>query len=492
MLMAVVAADGRPVVFADTNIYYWMGEMQFRPVRYALSPMIGGPRSAATDPDAADEAPAEMQLRRTEMAARSPWFGMMLYAIARQANLWWLTLLQSVAMSFAVHSAWRALLPQARARTWYGLMAGLAGLTTLPFFAGFAMPDVWAGGGVIAALLLVFLRDRLRIWEKAGLWLLALAAMAFHQSNAMVIVPVTFAFAATGVGLNLNTWRKLTAGLFAVAAAVTVPLILNAAYSGAVRHATGEILRSPPFLAARVLADGPGRIYLRKSCAEGQHWALCRFRNLPLNDSQDILWSGDPGKGVFGRANAAERIQIDQEQTRFAIAAVMADPAGAIKAGLGNFGKALSNLQLEDPLRDPHFYLTDPDWRDTYIADMVHAMGPCGSDERACKPRFSEAQSRLWHGGAFLVSLTFVLWVMCRSAWRARLSSHEPIALALTMATAFILTILISNAAVTGVLSGPFPRYQARLTWLLPLIAGLLAIEQLEHRKAFGGDGRRD
>ncbi|HYZ32080.1 MAG TPA: hypothetical protein VE684_07335, partial [Crenalkalicoccus sp.] len=33
---------------------------------------------------------------------------------------------------------------------------------------------------------------------------------------------------------------------------------------------------------------------------------------------------------------------------------------------------------------------------------------------------------------------------------------------------------LLVNAAVTGALSGPHPRYEARLAWLLPL-AGLLA-----------------
>ena len=82
LLFSVVVADGRPVVFADSNSYYWMGQMQLRPVRYALSPWIGGPSRASEDPDAADEAPAEMQLRRTEMAARSPWFGTWLYVVA--------------------------------------------------------------------------------------------------------------------------------------------------------------------------------------------------------------------------------------------------------------------------------------------------------------------------------------------------------------------------------------------------------------------------
>ena len=101
MLLAVVAVNGRPVVFADTNIYYWMGQLEMRPVRYALAPLIGGPTSQASDPDAADESPAEMQMRRTEMAARSPWFGLLLYGVESLGGLWLLAGLQAAAASFA-------------------------------------------------------------------------------------------------------------------------------------------------------------------------------------------------------------------------------------------------------------------------------------------------------------------------------------------------------------------------------------------------------
>src|ERR1019366_542105 len=102
-------------------------------------------------------------------------------------------------------------------------------------------------------------------------------------------------------------------------------LALQAGYVAAVRAATGDQLRSPPFLAARILADGPGRAYLRASCAQGAPWALCRFKALPLNDSQAILWSGDRRKGVYGQTGVAERIRIDQQQLSFVLGAVSAD-----------------------------------------------------------------------------------------------------------------------------------------------------------------------
>ena len=477
LLVSVVVADGRPVVFADSNIYYWMGQMQLRPVRYALSPWIGGPSRASEDPDAADEAPAEMQLRRTEMAARSPWFGTWLYVVAGWGSLWWLTAAQALAASFSVHALWRGLAPRGRTRQWLGLMAGLAAASTLPFFAGFAMPDVWAGLGVVSLAGLMFVRQRIGPVSQAGLGVILLACVAFHPTNGLVLLPsavLAALIAHRGLGRPL---AGLLAGLGALAAAVVLTALMNAAYGGAIRSATGETLRSPPFLAARLLADGPGRTYLRASCGPAgtpPRWALCRFRHLPLTDSQDILWSGDPGKGVFGRASAAERIRIDQQQTDFALHVLASDPLGVVGAAGRNALQTLISVQLDDPLRDPHFYLTDPDWRDTFIADLVHHLGPCGQEERGCRPRFTEAQSILWHGGAFVLALAVIGWRTTRPAWQRGLRrGHERIGETTAVLVLFGLALVL-NAGLTGALSGPFARYQARLAWLVPLGAGLV------------------
>ena len=486
LLLGVVLADGRPVVFADTNIYYWMGEMQLRPIRYALAPLIGGPANVAQDPDAADELPAEMQLRRTEMAARSPWFGMLLYAATGWGNLWWLAGLQALALSFAVHTLWRSLLPRGRNQDWIALMGCLAVASTLPFFAGFAMPDVWAGAGLIAVSSLLFLRDRISLPGQVGLFTLLVASFAFHQSNGMVALLAAGIISLIGTLALKIPFKKLMPGLSALLTGILISLLLNAGYVGEVRKATGETMRSPPFLVARVLADGPGRRYLRSSCASGTDWALCRFRKLPLSDSQDILWSGDPAKGVFGRATTAERIRIDDQQLRFVALAVLSDPIGETAAALANFTTALTNVHLDDPLRDPHYYLTDPDWSDTYIADMVHKLGPCGPNESTCKPRWAEGESRTWHGASFVISLIILACMALPLRQKYQLARKDRDNLNMWMITATMILALIINAAVTGVLSGPFPRYQARISWLVPLMAGLFILHGRQGRKGIG------
>ena len=475
ILVGVIGVSGRPAVFSDTNIYVWMGRLQLRPLRYALGPVIGGPKSEAQDPEVADEQPSELALRRTEMGARSPWFGMTVYIVSALGSLWALAALQSLAASYAIRSLWRV--TGGGALEHLVVMAVLAVGTTLPFFAGFAMPDVWAGVGLVALATLLFLSNRLGRLNITALFLILVAALSFHRSNAPVAGLAALVAAPAAHFLWGVEWRRMKAGLGLLIAAVATASVLDAGYNLAVKAATGDTLRSPPFLAARILADGPGRAYLRRSCAGGATWALCRFKNLPLDNSQDILWSGDPAKGVFGRAGVQERIRIDREQTRFLMAVIAFDPAGSLKSALMNTWRTLISVNLEDPLRDPHFYLTDPDWRDTYIADLVHDMGSCGPSEHDCRPRLNPAMLVYWHSAVCLIALA---WLGVAAAGKR----IRDIALNVELGpiVLFLVASLLFNAAVLGVLSGPFARYQARIAWLLPLAAMLAGAPVLRRR----------
>jgi len=48
--------------------------------------------------------------------------------------------------------------------------------------------------------------------------------------------------------------------------------------------------------------------------------------------------------------------------------------------------------------------------------------------------------------------------------------------------TAVIVFVVVANAAVTGVLSNVEDRYQARVIWLVPLLAGVFVLTWLDQR----------
>jgi hypothetical protein len=45
-----------------------------------------------------------------------------------------------------------------------------------------------------------------------------------------------------------------------------------------------------------------------------------------------------------------------------------------------------------------------------------------------------------------------------------------------------IVAVLIANAFVTGVLAGVVHRYQCRVIWLIPLLAGIVLLQWLQQR----------
>ena len=114
---------------------------------------------------------------------------------------------------------------------------------------------------------------------------------------------------------------------------------------------------------------------------------------------------------------------------------------------------------------------------------MVHRIADCGPAETLCRPRWNEGQSAVWHGGWFVAAVLCAGLMINRRDSRPSRSRTRLTVLALLFGVA-----LIFNAAVTGALSGPFPRYQARLAWLAPLVAGLMLASARRPSKAFGRD----
>ncbi|HEX4095650.1 MAG TPA: hypothetical protein VHX64_02920, partial [Caulobacteraceae bacterium] len=276
MIMAVVLINGRPSVFTDTDDYFIEGRTFAYTIAYALN--IKHPDPPPTDPqDIADaqQAAADLHMSHTEIGARSPYYGLLLYATQRVGTIWLLAVIQAAIGAWMVFLLWRTLIPKAPEWTAYAVQGVVAAASTLPFFAGFAMPDVFSGYAVIATALLLIVWERLARWERAALAVLLGLSITFHASHLLDVIAV----AIVGVGL---LWRlkapAYTARVAAVSAAVAAAVFTGFIYKAAVQLKTGDEMRRPPFMAIRITADGPGRRYLAYACDHGETYALCQFR----------------------------------------------------------------------------------------------------------------------------------------------------------------------------------------------------------------------
>jgi hypothetical protein len=220
----------------------------------------------------------------------------------------------------------------------------------------------------------------------------------------------------------------------------------------------------PPFLMARIIGDGPGRWYLEENCAH-LDWAICKsVGNLPEN-SDVFLWSEG---SVWQSCKDDECDELVREEMPLVLATLRAYPRQEFELALGNAWEQLSEFGVRD------FDATD--W---IPAEMSHAL----PTERA-----SYERSRQSHNGLPLKFVSDVqFWVVilalaviagCALLLRGRL---PPLLVELTAAMIFM---VLTNAVVTGALSMPDDRYEARVIWMVPLIAVLCVMSCFGEKSA--------
>jgi putative flippase GtrA len=489
MLMGVVLANGRPSVFTDTDDYFVEGRTFAYTIAYALHiKQPDPPPSTPEDIADAKQAAEDLHMSHTEIGARSPYYGLLLYASQRIGTIWLTTAIQAAVGAWLVFMLWRAAAPGAPVWTAYATQAAVALGSSLPFFAAFIMPDVFSGYAALSAILLLVFWERIGRIERGALALLLGVAMTFHTSHLLDVAGLLVM-----AGLLYRLFRAR--GHAVVAPMLTVFLAMVGAfgastlYKEAVKLKTGDEMRRPPFLAMRVIADGPGREYLRYACDRGASFVLCQFRNLPLDDSQDMLWSDDRRKGIFNVTTYENRLQMEREETRFVIDAVMFDPIGQVAASIKNWGEQAVLIYLDDPLKNPHYYLTNSYWSTTNLPWLINHAANCGRDHWGCSPRLTVYGSEWLYGVLIVLGLVVVAWRVSLPdlrgpLWRRELDWDEDRA-RLTALLALLIGAVVINAFVCGALSGPFPRYQARITWLVAAAASMAALSKLPALSSF-------
>ena len=460
LIVAMVAAFGHPAVFTDTDDYYSLGH------ELAVDAGIIAPPELS-DADIA-QAKYDAHMGHTQMASRSAVYGVFLFAVEALGTMWLMTVVQALAVAWVVATLWRVALPGRRRWEAVALVAAVTLLTPLPFFAGFAMPDIFAAVAAVAAALLLIYPDRLGRGERWGLAALLVFALAVHTSHVLMAV-VLLAIGGAILAVLRVERRAIVRRLGLVAGLIVLAVAANSAYGIGIRLSTGEPLKNQPFLTARLLADGPGRDYLRHACAAGEPYTLCRFARKPLSGSEDILWSDLPSTGVFMLSDYPTRVKLEDQEGRFVLGTLAYAPVAQTVASLKNWARQLGMVFVDDPVRDPAFYLTDPYWRQTNLPPMIARVEDCGPRHTLCRSRLTVAASKRWHVRVAIVgaavALVALLWPRRRGVSRPR---------RLTATAMFLLAAVVVNAAVCGILSGPFARYQARIVWLVPLVAMLL------------------
>lgn len=373
-------------------------------------------------------------------------YALFLHATSWRVSYWGTAVVQSLVVS---HLAWLMLrvLAEVTPLRHLLLVAGLALLSSAPWFTTHLMPDVLAPIMVLAVVLLGLAPPgALGGGERAWLAFLAALGAAGHLSHLGVLLGLLICLVPVRALCGMPLWPRAGALPLGVAAAGAIAFLVG---SNALMW--GKPVISPfgsVFPLARQLANGPAVDYLRAHCPG---YVICAHLDRVGTDSDRILWDRDSPLWAGG----------DQW--------VMAPEASRILAGtLREHGAAMAL----NALRDSAQQLVKVRIGDSLISDDLDrtVLGNLQRHLPQDEARFLAARQvndRL----AIVLAMNFLILATMVAALAVLLLRWRrgPMGAAVLL----VLLALLGNAVICGATSKPHHRYQARIAWLVPLMAGL-------------------
>lgn len=387
-----------------------------------------------------DSAAFIAQLLQPVMLWDKPWvYGPVVVVSSMWLTLWLPAVAQGWVLSWVLWRVWGVF--RSASPAWHlGLCGFLALASAAPWFAPMLMPDILAPITVLTLFVLAFQPGGQPRWP---LLLTATFAIAAHLAH----LPLAAACAATILWLRPRRFGRVVTPL-----ALAVALLLT---TNIVGH--GRFSLSPygsVFVLARLATDGPARDFLTEVCPD-PNYRLCAWVGRFPTDSDNFMWDGQGPVWTY----PGGPIGLAPEATRIVIGTIRSHPLAVVRDAAGNMVRQLIMTRVDRTFGDFNY--------DRRIGDRLRAHYPAW--ELAGFMASSQRRDGLgaiagpWQGihtvfvaAGSAFSLALLIW----SRKRDRLLFG------------FILSIavgLLANAFVTGALSGPTDRYQARIAWLVLL-----------------------
>ncbi|MEO6093083.1 MAG: hypothetical protein ABIT04_08615 [Novosphingobium sp.] len=341
------------------------------------------------------------------------------------------------------------------------IVIALALFTSISFFASFLMPDFLTGIVVIAAAALLTGWPRMRLAVRCQWLMLLLFGLISHNTN----IVITGMLLAVGFLLVWIVGRRAPlAGGLALVATLAAALGLQAAAGLAVSMVYHAESSNPPFLTATLAEDPPGYHYLRDTCPDNG-FRVCKFIGQLPEDSNDFLWSHEPGRALYATASDELRSTLSSEQFPFALAVLRHDFFGQLAASFDHFVAQLRQFSLLAVAYSPGLN-----------AHLLELLPRDRTDElrasRLYEGRLPLSRFNLVNRVAIALSLVGIVIFLIRDFPR---SGTVDLSRQLWLFVMLVILGVVFNAAVTGVLSNVTDRYQARVIWLIPAAALLIA-----------------
>src|SRR6266568_3202267 len=378
-------------------------------------------------------------------------------ALHWNVSAWPVVGLNAFMTSYFIWLVMRSILPRPPLKGYLVLVILLSLVTSLAWFVSLIMPDILGPVAYLCIYLLVFARETLSWVEHSTVMVIAWWAIASHVTHLMLATGMCVLFALVWVLRRQSMHSRLRAVgevVVIVSLAVLAPLALHDYLYGR-PSLNGKRL---PFLMARVIADGPGDWYLEHHCGQVKLTICDYVDELPM-DTDDFLWAAD---GIWQRASEQTKARLREEEIPFVLATVRAYPREQLSKSASNFWHQLMTFDLS---------LFHPD---DWVLQEFDRVLPA---ERSSYIQSRQARDALpYKVFTSIQDCTVIVAVVLIGVFTPRMwSRRSPRLAGLGLV---IVSTVVANAFVTGILSMVENRFQSRVIWLLPLLAGILVLDR--------------
>jgi hypothetical protein len=194
-------------------------------------------------------------------------------------------------------------------------------------------------------------------------------------------------------------------------------------------------------------------------------WYLCAFTDRLPMPANDFLWASDSpvNRDAAGASRFLGGAMLAPEAGKIIAETLRAAPLGVLRAMAGNMAAQLASFGIGDTLDNAHFAVAvRPRIEQGFSARELAAFDQARQAQDVLKDALMPFNRP--HVLVVVLALPVLLWL----AWR-----QQGLALGFAL---FVLVAVAGNALICGGLSAPHPRYGARIMWLLPLAALVLAM----------------
>jgi hypothetical protein len=422
---------------------------------------------------------------KTSFTLHIPVFRTIGYSIfIRLVNLgnspWPIVIAQSAIAVFVLCSAFKLLVRevipvQREALIFLALMIFIAFGTTLPWFVGQIMPDVFTGLTFLSFFLLLY-HPTMKLEGSVLTSLVFCLSIGVHITHLLavsVLLVVVFVFRAS------KSFRPFwpTRSIKGIVALVLIPMMTVAVMTSLSNRHVGGFTLSPAryvFLFARLMESGLAPAYLQQRC-KTEELTPCRYLDKLPKTADEFLWSPTyPLLKEMGGWQGASG-----EASEIVFGTIRYNPLGFVKECVKQmFRQSVTFAPGEgnDPLQSVQPSSILDDFREVYPGEMPRYLLSRQSLGKLIKDREWVAPI---YAAVFWCSLGVNVMALFTGHPRTRVANQL-----------FVLTtvFLFANAMATGALQGVHNRFQARASWLMTICSAAYVIPWFAQRQNKAAD----